>query len=138
MGVRTIAALGAGLLLMLTPVIVTAAPFEEDLLIQINQYRVENGLAPLGASRNYDRLAAEHSQAMRQANQLSHDGFKQRFARARATSCVENVGWNHQTPLSQFNGWKESPGHNRNLLAAGLLRAGIGKTGPYVTFFACN
>jgi uncharacterized protein YkwD len=134
MGIRTIIALCA----MLLPVAAAAATYEEELLIQINQYRVEKGLAPLGAARVYDRLAAEHSLAMRKANQLSHDGFKQRFERSRSTSCVENVGWNHPTPLSQFNGWKNSPGHDRNMLAAGITRAGIGKAGPYVTFFACN
>jgi uncharacterized protein YkwD len=48
------------------------------------------------------------------------------------------VGWNHETPQSLFDGWRKSPGHNRNMLERRVSRVGISKAGPYVTFFACQ
>ena len=116
----------------------TAGQYEEELLVLINRYRSARKLKPLASSQMYNNLAREHSQAMQEQQSLSHDGFDDRFRRAGSRSCVENVGWNHATPQSQFNGWKKSPGHNRNMLSRKINGAGINKTGPYVTFFACN
>jgi uncharacterized protein YkwD len=118
----------------------TAGQFEDELLVLINRYRSTKKLKPLVSSSMYNDLAREHSQAMQEQQNMSHDGFDDRFRRAGddgARSCVENVGWNHKTPQDQLKGWKNSPGHNRNLLARKINVAGINKTGPYVTFFAC-
>lgn len=116
----------------------TAGSFEQDLLARINSYRAAHKLKPLTASADLDGLAREHSQDMQRDGSLSHNGFKERFERSQSTTCVENVGWNHETPLSLLNGWKNSPGHDKNMLSARIARAGINKTGPYVTFFACK
>lgn len=116
----------------------TAGQFEEDLLVLINRYRSTKRLKALVSSPLYTDLAREHSQTMQEQQNMSHNGFEDRFRRATdASSCVENVGWNHETPLSLFNGWRKSPGHNRNMLDRKIKRAGINKTGPYATFFAC-
>ena len=115
-----------------------AGSFEQELLVQINNYRETKGLKPLSGSLELDKLAREHSLAMKKADNLSHDGFKERFKKAKARACVENVGWNHQDPTSQFQGWKDSSGHNKNMLNMDISKAGINKTGSYVTFFACK
>ena len=52
--------------------------------------------------------------------------------------CVENVGWNYQTPEDQFRAWKTSGEHNKNLLNKKITHAGIAQTGAYVTFLACT
>ena len=115
-----------------------AGQFEEDLLVLINRYRSTKKLKPLASSPQYVELAREHSQTMLEQQSMSHDGFDERFRRAAdASSCVENVAWNHKTPQSLLDGWRKSPGHNRNMLDRKISRAGINKTGAYVTFFAC-
>jgi uncharacterized protein YkwD len=115
-----------------------AGQFEDELLVLINRYRSSKKLKALASSPLYEDLAREHSQAMLEQERLSHDGFDDRFRRAvDANGCVENVAWNHETPRSLFDGWKGSSGHNRNMLDRKISRAGIGRSGAYVTFFAC-
>ena len=52
--------------------------------------------------------------------------------------CVENIGWNYGSPEGQFDGWRASPGHNRNMLAQHVDRMGIGVVADYVTLIACG
>ena len=116
----------------------TAGQFEDDLLVLINRYRSMKRLKALVSSPLYNNLARDHSQTMQERQSISHDGFDDRFRRATdASSCVENVGWNHETPQSLFDGWRKSPGHNRNMLDRKIKRAGIARSGAYVTYFAC-
>jgi uncharacterized protein YkwD len=134
--VRSLSAALLGWSLMSLPA--TAGNFEQELLVQINNYREANKLKPLAGSTELDKLAHEHSRAMQKKGKASHDGFKERFKKAKAEACVENVGWNYQTPAAQFQGWENSSGHNKNMLDSDICKAGINKTGPYVTFFACK
>lgn len=112
--------------------------FEVRLLQLINNYRAANGLGRLVSSPKLNALAREHSAYQNQVGKLSHDGFSERSKRAQCGGCVENVGWNYHTPQAQFRGWKNSPGHNRNMLRSYIRKSGIAKVGPYVTFFACS
>jgi uncharacterized protein YkwD len=41
-------------------------------------------------------------------------------------SWVENVGWNDPTPNRQFEGWRASPSHARNMPDPRIDRIGIG------------
>jgi uncharacterized protein YkwD len=127
----------ATLLLTSLAVPALAGQFEDELLVLINRYRASRKLKPLVSSPACSELAREHSLAMLEHQRMSHDGADDRFKRSGASSCVENVGWNHETPQSLFTGWKESPGHNRNMLERKISMAGISKSGAYVTFFAC-
>lgn len=112
--------------------------YDADLLAEINGYRAAHHLTKLAQDGDMARLAKEHSDRMNSENRLSHDGFQGRFTESGRTECVENVGWNYPAARQQFLGWKASPGHNRNMLRKEIMRAGIGRSGPYVTFFACN
>jgi uncharacterized protein YkwD len=117
-----------------------AGSYEDDLLRLINGYRTTQDLEPLAMRPALAALARRHSQTMRRAGRLSHDGFQARFRTARsngATGCVENVGWNYPTARAQFDGWQQSPGHDRNMLDPAITGAGIARVGPYITFFAC-
>jgi uncharacterized protein YkwD len=128
------------LTLLLSVQSTVAGQFETELLVLINRYRSSHRLKALVSSPLYNDLAREHSQAMQEQQRMSHDGADDRFRQAAADSarsCVENVGWNHETPQSLFNGWRNSAGHNRNMLNREINRAGINKTGAYITFFAC-
>jgi len=88
--------------------------------------------------RNLTRLAERHSAQMEVKNILSHEGLHERVRKAGRSLCVENVGWNHQTPENQFKAWKTSGEHNKNLLNKKISHTGIARTGAYVTFFACT
>jgi uncharacterized protein YkwD len=112
--------------------------YEEKLLLHINQHRTVKGLNPLAMDKSLSRLAERHSAYMEEKNVLSHEGFQERFRQSDRSQCVENVGWNYQTPEDQFRAWKTSGEHNKNLLNNKITHAGIAKTGSYVTFFACT
>jgi len=112
--------------------------YEEELLHNINQYRVMNDLHPLSADETLNRLAENHSLYMNRENVLSHDNFQERFGICKRSHCVENVGWNCSNPEAQFKAWKKSREHNQNLLNKNIRAAGISRVGAYVTFFACD
>jgi len=135
----TLRLLAATILIMLSLAqTAVAGQFEDELLVLINRYRSTKKLKPLAGSPLYTGLARGHSQTMQEQQSLGHDGFDERFRRAAdAQSCVENVGWNHETPKSLFDAWRKSSGHNRNMLDRRIRRAGIGRSGTYVTLFAC-
>jgi uncharacterized protein YkwD len=112
--------------------------YEERLFMHINQYRMANGLNPLARDESLTRLAERHSVYMEANNVLSHERFNERFRQSGRSLCVENVGWNYQTPEDQFRAWKTSGEHNKNLLNKKITHTGIAQTGAYVTFFSCT
>jgi len=112
--------------------------YEEKLLHTINQYRDRHDTPPLIFDRTLHILAEDHSHYMRGSDKLSHTNFEDRYKQCKRNICVENVGWNYMTPEDQFEAWRESKGHNINMLNTQIRRAGISKVGPYVTFFACD
>ena len=113
-------------------------PYEMKLFQCINQYRASNGLAALTVDNTLQGSAKSHSRHMGGENCLSHDGFHDRFASCGRSHCVENVGWNSPTPEEQLSAWKNSEGHNSNLLNKKIRFTGISKVGAFVTFFACD
>jgi uncharacterized protein YkwD len=112
--------------------------FEFNLRALINDYRRDNGLAALEYDPHLHDLAEEHSREMDRLNTLSHDGFNDRFTRSGYNLAVENVAYNYQTPEALFEGWRNSSGHNSNMLNPGISHVGISKVGAYATFFACG
>jgi uncharacterized protein YkwD len=112
--------------------------YAEGLEQLVNQYRDRQGVAPLAVDRNLAALAREHSTAMAASGRLSHDGFESRVQRSGRSLCVENVGWNYQTPKEQLDGWRRSSVHDRNLLDARVERMGIGVASGFVTYIACR
>lgn len=115
-----------------------ASLYGRTLLEQINLYRQDNGLNPLRFDARLIHLAKTHSFAMSQQKMVSHRNFNERFERSGSRLCVENVGWNYSTPLKQFDAWRQSSGHDQNMLKEGIAKAGIAEIGNYVTFFACK
>jgi uncharacterized protein YkwD len=114
------------------------ADYSQRLGALVNQYRASHGLPDLIVDTTIVGLAHEHSAAMAQTGQLNHDDFPSRVRRSGLPMCVENVGWNYRSPESQFDGWRASPGHNRNMLDPRVERMGIGTVAAYVTMIACG
>ena len=104
----------------------------------VNEYRQRNGLAPLRIAEDLGSLAQAHSVKMADRRRISHDGFRERFNRTTSRICVENVGMNFPHPEAQVDGWRASPGHDRNLLEPRVTRVGIANNASFVTFFACS
>lgn len=104
----------------------------------VNEYRQRNGLAPLRIAEDLGSLAQAHSVKMAERRRISHDGFRDRFNRTTSRICVENVGMNFPHPEAQVDGWRASPGHDRNLLEPRVTRVGIANNRSFVTFFACS
>ena len=108
------------------------------LLNLINHYRESNRLKPLSFDGKLTILAQNHSADMQRMGVLSHDRFDERFKNSGHNSCVENVAKNYGSPRELFAAWQNSRGHDKNMLATDIKRAGISRVGTYVTFFACN
>lgn len=104
----------------------------------INGYRTQQGLEPLALVAPLSALADEHAIRMAKEDRLSHEGFGQRFAKARSPHCVENVSLTAGSPEAAFAAWRNSPTHAHNLLDSGIARMGIAIDGRYVAFFACR
>lgn len=119
-----------------------AANFDAEALRLINSYRTGRGLAPLSSHPLLERLASQHSRYQASRNDLSHDGYRERAAQARAAGltarCAENVGFRYVGPQQLVAGWRSSAQHNTNLLRPNLRYAGIAVVGSYSTFFACG
>jgi uncharacterized protein YkwD len=114
------------------------AAYIKDLAERVNRYRVLKSLPKLLPNATLDALAREHSAAMARAASLNHDDFPSRVRRSGLAMCVENIGWNYHSASGQFEGWRTSPGHERNMLAAKAEAMGIGVVDDYVTMIACG
>ena len=114
------------------------ASYESALLASINDYRRANNLGILQTDAILTGLAQDHSEYMIDQGTLSHDGFNDRFDNSERNLCVENVGWNYKTGQAQFEGWRTSSGHNKNMLNNQITAIGLARVGAYVTMFACR
>lgn len=143
---KTVAAFIVAVLLLVSPAFAVDTKtsvngpsyYIKELLALINHYRTSNRLKPLSLDNTLMSLARSHSAEMHRSGALNHDHFNERFKRSGRNSCVENVGWNYRTPKDLFVSWQKSEGHDKNMLAGDVRRAGISIVGTYVTFFACN
>ncbi|MEL7049715.1 MAG: CAP domain-containing protein, partial [Pseudomonadota bacterium] len=98
----------------------------------INQYRADNGLKPLKLNNDLAVAAKGHARDLAKWDRISHygsdgsnpwdrvkrTGFKARLA-------AENVGTGQVNFEEVLRGWKESAGHNKNLLLADATHMGI-------------
>ena len=103
--------------------------FARDL---INQYRAEKGLRPLKLHAELTAAAKAHSRDLAKWDRISHYGSDgsnpwDRVKRAgfKARLAAENVGTGQVDFAEVMRGWKESPGHNKNLLLSDAEYMGI-------------
>lgn len=101
----------------------------------INGYRIENKLAPLIANQNLNEAAHWHSSDMAQKNYFSHTDSLNRspfdrmrfFGYVNARAMAENVAGGFADAQPTFEQWKNSSGHNGNMLGdfteIGIARA---------------
>ncbi|MBE0644867.1 MAG: CAP domain-containing protein [Bacteroidetes bacterium] len=96
---------------------------EARVLTLVNQYRVDNGYAPLTRNDIIDAQARKHSTNMAAGSvPFSHDGFEDRVNEIRKNINIggagENVAMNsgYSDPARvAFDGWIKSDGHRANI-----------------------
>jgi len=112
--------------------------FDDSTLDKINSYRESEDLPELAFSQKLHELAQEHADSMDDRGELDHDGFSSRFARSGSSMCVENVAAGGTTSSAVVKMWKNSAGHDKNLLNSGIRYAAIAHSGSYSIYFACR
>lgn len=119
----------------------TNVDFGPQTLTLINSYRTSHGLSPLAPNATLKSLARQHNKYQAARGSISHDGYRQRSAQAKAAGlsgiCAENVGIKYRSAQQLFSGWRNSGAHNTNMLRPNLRYAGVSVVGDYATFFAC-
>lgn len=89
-----------------------------------NNYRTSKGKPELIFSPELSEMARQHSAKMASGSvRFGHGGFKCRAKAARTyldvNKVAENVAMNYGSKnpaTTAMNGWKKSPGHNKNML----------------------
>lgn len=112
-----------------------AAAVEVDPAIaasMISGYRQNNGLGAVTVDPALNRLAKQQADAMAAADKVDHSirgtgSLSRRVSRSGydAEIAVENIGAGYRTLAEAFSGWRDSPGHRKNMLRAGVTRMGI-------------
>jgi uncharacterized protein YkwD len=108
---------------------------EQAFLTLINTYRSQNGLAPLLLSQSLGAAAYHHSSDMATNNYFSHtlaDGTNwdtniRNHGYGFATALAENIAAGNSTASATMTQWKNSAGHNANMLSASYTAIGIGR-----------
>lgn len=98
----------------------------------INQYRAEKGLKPLRLNASLTDAAKAHSRDLAKWDRISHYGSdgSNPWDRVKRTGykpklAAENVGTGQVSFDEVLLGWKESDGHNKNLLLADAREMGL-------------
>lgn len=98
----------------------------------INAYRQKHGLKPLKIDAALTAAAKAHSRDLAKWDRISHFGSdgSNPWDRVKRTGynarvAAENVGTGQVTFDEVMKGWKESPGHNKNLLLSDAVHMGI-------------
>ena len=131
------------LLLVALPGLASAKTYssEELSFIQlINQYRQSNGLGTLLLSDTISDASTKHSSDMAKYDFFAHDTVQSDYFPAGSTpwdrmricgydyntAMGENIAAGYANAQAVFTGWKNSPGHNANMLNASYRVIGIG------------
>lgn len=108
---------------------------EEQIFLQlINDYRAQNGKGPLAASATLSKAAQWKSNDLGVNAYFAHDDlFRTWVERIRDcgygynTYLGENLAAGYSTASAAFNAWKNSSGHNANMLGSNYTAIGIGR-----------
>ena len=104
----------------------------DQALSDLNAYRRSNGLQPLIYNQKLNRASEVHAQDIASAGILSHTGTDgsssgDRIQRQGYYPSIagENAASGQKSWERVFDGWKNSPGHNENLLRDDVSEFGI-------------
>jgi uncharacterized protein YkwD len=115
--------------------------FEQAVIEQTNEIRMEHGLPPLKWQDDLARAARYHTADMSQADYFDHNTYA-RTERDLELVCdtwsrietyypdwqalAENIAAGQRTPEMAMNGWMNSPDHRINILSPDYTELGVG------------
>lgn len=107
---------------------------EKAFLGLINNYRAQNSLPPLAISYALTRASAWKSKDLGTNNYFAHDDLTRTWVQ-RVRDCNynyntylgENIAAGVTTAQQAFDIWRNSPGHNANMLGTNYNSIGIGR-----------
>jgi uncharacterized protein YkwD len=94
----------------------------------ISAYRQSRGLGPVAVDGRLNAIAQSQANAMARADRVSHDvggGFSRRMNGFEADAAAENIGAGFHDLPEAMQRWRDSPGHDRNLLNRDVTLIGI-------------
>ena len=100
----------------------------DDITAAISQYRREHGLSAVKTDAKLTTVAVRQAQAMAKSGIMDHDvagSFASRIAGVNIDSGAENIAAGTKTWTDTLRIWKNSPGHNQNLLRPGADIIGV-------------
>ena len=100
----------------------------EDMAEMISRYRREHGLSTVRTDPQLTAMAERQAKAMAASGIMDHDvagSFSSRIADAHTDSAAENIAAGTKTWADTLRLWKNSPGHNANLLLADADLIGV-------------
>lgn len=108
---------------------------ETAFLALINEHRANNGVGKLSISSTLGAAAEHHSKEMARYNYFSHtlrggiswDSNIRAHAYKASNSIAENIAAGNSSAADTFRQWKNSPGHNKNMLNPNFRAIGIGR-----------
>ncbi len=119
---------------------------EARFLVLINMYRAQNGLGPLRVSKAATLASRWHAQDMGEKSYFSHTDSLgrspwERTAQFGYSGCQgENAAAGNRDAVATFCQWKNSSGHNANMLRAQFQGIGIGQAtvspSPYGVYWS--
>lgn len=101
-----------------------------EICRRTNSWRYTNRRALVRSDATLTRLAQQHAAWMDRHNVMDHGDFAGRMRRAGIGDAAENIA-DAPDPATVVSLWKNSSGHNFNMLKAGARRIGVGHSGRY-------
>lgn len=104
---------------LLGTVIAVSSAGAEDITAMISQYRREHGLPAVKTDPKLTAVAVRQAQAMASSGIMDHDvagSFVSRVSGTNMTPAAENIAAGTKTWADTLRAWKDSAGHNKNLL----------------------
>lgn len=119
--------------------------FEAKFIRELNLYRAQNSLGTLKVAKSAVLAARWHAQNMIDLNYFDHyePNGRDPFTRMRAfgyPGLAENASYGAASKTA-FCQWKNSAGHNKNMLGASYTTTGIGRvlqSGSSFTYWSSN
>jgi uncharacterized protein YkwD len=110
-----------------------------QMLELLNEHRNINSKMPLSLALDLNQVACVHSKWMTEMRIFSHTGIDstspfQRCSNAGTFCLAENIANNPSPSVAGFmEQFKNSPGHNNNMLSGDYTEVGFGFDGAYIT-----
>ncbi|MCU0570877.1 MAG: CAP domain-containing protein [Oculatellaceae cyanobacterium Prado106] len=111
-----------------------SVPSFADRVVELtNDFRRQNGLAPLMRNSKLEAASLEHSKSMALEDYFDHRGKDGSSPAERATKAgynwrtiAENIAAGQRTPEAVVQAWINSPGHRANMLNTSIQEIGVG------------